>query len=75
MHKTSIINSLILAFLLCYIDEGYYDFRWMREWGNWIDFALYVGVIYAMQELLYKALKHKAGYSILGIILGLVLLF
>lgn len=47
----------------------------MKEWGNWIAFALYVGVIYAMQELLYKALKHKVAASILGITLGLILLF
>ena len=67
--------ATLLTFFLCYIDEGYYDFRWMKEWGNWIAFALYLGVMYAMQELLYKALKHKAAASILGIVLGLILLF
>lgn len=73
--KLFLTISILLTFLLCYIDEGYYDFRWMKDWGNWIAFAIYVGVMYAMQELLYKALKHKVAAIILGITLGLILLF
>ncbi len=34
--------------LLCYLDEGYRDFRWMREPGNWIAFALYLAVAYGL---------------------------
>lgn len=28
-------------FILCFLDEGYYDFRWMKDPGNWVVFTLY----------------------------------
>lgn len=31
----------LIIFILCFMDEGYYDFRWMQEPGNWVVFALY----------------------------------
>ncbi len=31
----------LIVFLLCFIDEGYYDLRWMLEPGNWVAFGLY----------------------------------
>lgn len=31
----------ILLFILFFIDEGYYDLRWMREPGNWVVFLVY----------------------------------
>lgn len=66
--------ATLLTFFLYYIDENYYDFRRMKEWGNWIAFVFYVGVMYVMKQLLYKTLKNKATDSILGIILELVFL-
>ena len=70
-----LLTASLFTFFICYIDEGYYGFMWMKESGNWIAFTIYVFVMYAMQELLYKILKHKIAVSILGIILGLVFLF
>jgi hypothetical protein len=35
------ITSLLIVMFLFYIDEGYYDFRWMKDIGNWIAFFVY----------------------------------
>jgi hypothetical protein len=37
--------AFILTQVLFFIDEGFYDFRWMKSYGNWIVFALYVVVL------------------------------
>lgn len=42
-----IIANIITQFL-CFIDEGYYDFRWMRSWGNWIVYLIYVILIWGL---------------------------
>lgn len=47
----SISSALLVSLMLFYIDEGYYDFRWMSNVGNWIAFVVYAGVI----TLLYTA--------------------
>lgn len=31
----------LIMFILCFLDEGYYDFRWMKDPGNWVVFAMY----------------------------------
>ena len=70
-----LIIATLFTFFICFIDEGYYNFMWMKEWGNWIAFTIYIFVMYTMQELLYKILKNKVAVSVLGIILGLIFLF
>jgi len=35
------ISAVIVTFLLFFIDEGYYDLRWMKNIGNWIMFIVY----------------------------------
>lgn len=42
-----IIANIITQFL-CFIDEGYYDFRWMKSWGNWVVYLIYVLVIWGL---------------------------
>lgn len=32
---------LLVVFFLGFIDEGYYDFRWMQDPGNWVALGLY----------------------------------
>ena len=39
---------MILTLFLFFIDEGYYDFRWMKDLGNWFVFVIYVVGIYAV---------------------------
>ena len=31
----------LIVFFLFYIDEGFYDLRWMSDSGNWVVFFLY----------------------------------
>lgn len=40
-------GSLLITNFLFFIDEGYNDFRWMKDPGNWFVFVIYVVVIYA----------------------------
>ena len=44
--------SLVITLFLFYIDEGFYNFKWMLNVGNWIAFLIYVAVIYGVQLLL-----------------------
>ncbi len=52
MWKVQLLTAMALAFFLAYIDEGYYDFRWMSEPENWIAIFLYVALFWAMQAVL-----------------------
>jgi len=44
-----LLNALLLTLFLFYIDEGFYDFRWMLNIGNWIVFLFYIAAIYVVQ--------------------------
>ena len=48
IFKIPLWVSLILTLFLFFIDEGYYDFRWMKDLGNWFVFVIYVVGIYAV---------------------------
>ena len=41
-----LLPAFVFVNLLCYYDEGYRDFRWMRDPGNWVAFAIYLAVAY-----------------------------
>lgn len=45
---TPLFFSLVTVFILFFLDEGYYDLRWMKEPGNWIPFVIYNLVFYAV---------------------------
>lgn len=51
--RREFLISFVVAFLitnfLFFIDEGYYDFRWMKEAGNWFVFLVYVLIQFAGQ--------------------------
>ena len=44
-------SASIVCLFLFYIDEGYYDFRWMSDPGNWIAFIFYTGAMFSFQVL------------------------
>ena len=46
-----LIISVVASLFLFYIDEGYYNFQWMKSWGNWIVFMIYAGIIFLVQQL------------------------
>ena len=46
-----LIISVVASLFLFYIDEGYYNFQWMKSWGNWIVFIIYSEIIFLVQQL------------------------
>lgn len=76
------IILLIAAFLfvnfLFFIDEGWYDLRWMKQSGNWLAFALYLGILFGSQMIFYTWICRRLQSSdriVLSAIGGVVLLF
>ena len=47
VFKIPLWVSLLVTNYLFYLDEGYCDFRWMKDPGNWFVFVIYVAAIYA----------------------------
>jgi len=50
--KISFIIANILTQFLFFIDEGWYDFRWMKSWGNWVVYLIYILLIWGLSLLL-----------------------
>ena len=46
-----LIISVVASLFLFYIDEGFYNFQWMKFWGNWIVFIIYAVIIFLVQQL------------------------
>lgn len=72
-HVLALLTSaIVITLYLFYLDEGYYNFKWMSNPGNWIMFVIYVGIFFSCQflvsTLLLKRLKglKKTIFSILG---------
>lgn len=55
----SAISSLIIVMFLGYIDEGYYDFRWMKDPGNWFVLGIYFIILFAFQLLIFELLLKR----------------
>lgn len=74
------IASLLVTFFLFFIDEGYYDFRWMKDPGNWLVFAFYVAFLFGGQLLVggiflagYRGKYKTAISTVVGSMLGFIL--
>lgn len=74
--------SVLLTTFLFYIDEGYNNFNWTRNLGNWIMFVAYAGSMFLGQTITDKLiLKKYTGTSkpiltsVIGIPLGVLILF
>lgn len=46
--------SILITMFLFYIDEGYYNFNWMRNRGNWGAFVIYLIPVFLGQLLIYR---------------------
>ena len=46
---TPLISAFLIVMFLFFIDEGYYDFRWMKEAGNWFVFVIYMIIFFPIQ--------------------------
>ncbi|WP_442787595.1 hypothetical protein [Flavobacterium suncheonense] len=53
----SALNSFLVTQFLFFIDEGFYDFRWMKDIGNWIVFTVYFIVLFGMLLLINLGLE------------------
>lgn len=52
-------SAFIITFFLFFIDEGYYDLRWMMRWGNWIVFLVYIVLLFPVQWFISHFLFKK----------------
>jgi cation transport ATPase len=74
------IGAFLITNLFLFVDEGYYDFRWMSNVGNWIAFALYLVMIFLVEYFFFKLIFRKTQgvmksvYSVLSTI-GVSVLF
>ncbi|MEM7369070.1 MAG: hypothetical protein AAF587_10765 [Bacteroidota bacterium] len=68
------VISVLIVLYFSYIDEGYNDFRWMKNPGDWLFFALYVGVLFGVQFLVARFVLtnyHGRGRIFISFVLGL----
>ncbi len=77
---TLLASTVVLTLLLFYIDEGYYNFKWMLQLSNWVAFIIYVAPIFSIQLVVLKLLGNKFSYqtasifsAIIGAVIGLIL--
>lgn len=75
-----IIAALIIVNIMFWMDEGYYDFRWMKGAGNWFFFLLYTAAVIAgelfVKDVFFSRIKerYQTPLTILtGIPLGIIL--
>jgi protein-S-isoprenylcysteine O-methyltransferase Ste14 len=54
-----LVSAAAITFALFFIDEGYYDFRWMKNPGNWIAFVAYVLILFVGQLAVQKLVLSK----------------
>ena len=52
-----LITSIVLVLFLFFIDEGYYNFNWMKSFGSWIVFTIYAVVLFFGQYLTHSIIK------------------
>lgn len=45
------VTAVLITVFLFFIDEGYYNFRWMADPGSWVVFPFYAVPIFALQLL------------------------
>lgn len=77
-----LVSSIVATFFLFYIDEGLYNFAWIKEAGAWIVFSIYVLIFFTLQVGIGAfAFKNQFSFlkgfliALLSILLGLLLFF
>ncbi len=69
-------SSVIITLFLFYIDEGYYNFKWMLQLSNWFAFVIYIIPVFGFQLLVLKLIGKRLSSqtsSILSIIIGAII--
>jgi len=54
-----LVSTLGILLFFFFIDEGYYDFRWMEDGGNWVVFFIYFVIMFPVQLGVSELLLHK----------------
>ncbi len=74
------IAFLFIGFLL-FIDEGYYNFKWAKDFWNWVFFFIYLGSawagqIFANEVILknYRGKRKNLFINLIGIPIGIIAL-
>ena len=74
-----VLASIFVTMFLFYIDEGNYNFKWMLDWGAWIVFTVYSGIILIAQLVVRLLFFRKLSFKwqtiwtcLAGIPLGVV---
>jgi hypothetical protein len=73
---TAFIIAVGVTLFLFFIDEGYYNFNWMKDAANWFAFIIYVTLLFVPQLLLIVFLlprKNNQGVLVLKYIAGVIL--
>lgn len=81
-----LFSTLLITNFLFALDEGYYDFRWVRDPGNWVVFPVYALPIFTLQllfeEIVFKNYRGPgktalsiAGGTLIGFLLVAGLIF
>jgi hypothetical protein len=52
-----LLSALFITLFLFYIDEGYYNFKWMLKASNWAAFIIYFVPLFGIPFLLIQFLK------------------
>lgn len=74
----ALIAAALFVNILFFIDEGYYDFRWMKDAGNWFMFLIYFFGVVLGEYLISKTISYTiTGFArnIITVIAGLPLGF
>jgi hypothetical protein len=67
-----VIIALAAANVIFFVDEGLYDFRWMKNRYAWIFYLGYAVCLFLGQLIVkYTVLRKHKQFSILGCFLGL----
>jgi len=56
-------NSVFITIFLFFIDEGYYNFKWMTNWGAWLVFSIYTVVLFLTQVGISRLIEIQVNSS------------
>jgi len=74
------VSNLVIVMFLFYTDEGFYNFYWMKDWGNWFVFGIYLLLFFPVQwGISHFVFRNGAGVKKIAVMIGvnipLILLF
>tara|TARA_R110000850_G_scaffold76408_6_gene165950 strand:- start:771 stop:1079 length:309 start_codon:yes stop_codon:yes gene_type:complete len=71
-----LLSALSIAFVFGYIDEGYYDLRWMKSIGNWIALGVYALMMLIGQLVFFHVVLSRysgKGKMALSVVFGCII--